>query len=163
MTHGGNIFAVARELGCDWREILDFSASINPLGLSPAVRPAVEAAMDRVVHYPEAYSCGLQQALAEHWQIDPAGILLGNGATDLLHFFARMLRPERVYLAAPVFSEFHRAFPSARIVPFDARHWPDDGGLVVVTRPANPTGHAPDLAGFRGPMIVDESFMEFTG
>jgi cobalamin biosynthesis protein CobD len=32
VTHGGAVFVAARELQCDWREILDFSASINPLG-----------------------------------------------------------------------------------------------------------------------------------
>jgi threonine-phosphate decarboxylase len=162
VNHGGNIFATARSLGCDWREILDFSASINPLGPSPRVRPAIEAAMDRIVHYPETYSRELQHALARHWQTDPAGILLGNGATDLLHFFARALKPERVYLAAPVFSEFHRAFPDARIVPFDSQHWPGDG-LTIVTRPANPTGQMPDLRHASGPVLVDESFIEFTG
>jgi threonine-phosphate decarboxylase len=162
MNHGGHIFETARRHGWDWREIADFSASINPLGPSPGVRPAVEEAMERMVHYPEAYACGLQQALSEHWQIDPAGILLGNGATELLHFFARMLRPERVYLAAPVFSEFHRAFPDARIVPFEPVDWPVDG-VLVVTRPANPTGRMPDLSGVIMPLIVDESFIEFTG
>lgn len=162
MTHGGNIFAAARRHGWDWREVADFSASINPLGPSPRVRPAVEAAMDRIIHYPDAYSCELQHALAKHWDTDPAGIMLGNGATDLLHFFARALAPPRVYLAAPVFSEFDRAFPNATIVPFDSREWPGDG-LIVVTRPANPTGQMPDLSCFDGPLLVDESFIEFTG
>ncbi len=160
-NHGGNIFAIARDRGWDWREIADFSASINPLGPSPMVRPALAAAMERIVHYPEAHSCTLRHALAAHWQTDPAGIMLGNGATDLLHFFARSLRPSRVYLAAPVFSEFHRAFPDARIVPFDAAEFPSDG-LVVVTRPANPTGRMPRLPESGGPMLVDESFIEFT-
>ena len=53
VTHGGNVFAAARELGCDWREILDFSASINPLGPSSAVSRAIGAAMDRIGHYPD--------------------------------------------------------------------------------------------------------------
>lgn len=162
MIHGGNIFAVARRHGWDWREIADFSASINPLGPSPRVRPAIETAMDRIVHYPDAHACELQHALAKHWDTDPAGIMLGNGATDLLNFIARALAPSRVYLAAPVFSEFHRAFPDATIVPFDSRQWPRDS-LVVVTRPANPTGQMPDLGGFDGPLLVDESFIEFTG
>ena len=162
-THGGNIFAIARRYGWDWREIADFSASINPLGPSPKVKPAIAEAMERIAHYPEAYSCGLQQALAEHWQTDPAGVMPGNGATELLHFFARSLEPRRVYLAAPVFSEFHRAFPHARIVPFDAAQWPADG-LVVVTRPANPTGRMPALPAVTTyPLLVDESFIEFTG
>jgi hypothetical protein len=39
LTHGGNIFEIARQRGCDWRELTDFSASINPLGPSPRCGP----------------------------------------------------------------------------------------------------------------------------
>jgi threonine-phosphate decarboxylase len=163
MTHGGNIFAFARRMGCDWREVADFSASINPLGPSPLVRDAVAGALDRIVHYPEAEPCALRQALAGHWSIDPDALIVGNGATDLIHFFARVAAPSHVDLAAPVFSEFHRAFPRARIVPFDSE---TSGGLYVITRPANPTGAMPALqwlAETRSPVLVDESFLEFTG
>jgi threonine-phosphate decarboxylase len=109
VTHGGNLFALARQHGWDWRDVADFSASINPLGPSPRVREAIVEAMDRIAHYPEAYSCAVQHALAAHWQADPAALMMGNGATDLLHFFARSIETKRVYLAAPVFSEFHRS------------------------------------------------------
>lgn len=164
--HGGNVFAAARRNGWDWRHVADFSASINPLGPSPAVRPAVIAALDRIVHYPETDACGLRHTIASHWQTDPASLMLGNGATDLLHFFARMLAPSQVSLAAPVFSEFHRAFPKAAIVPFDAREWPTEG-LLIVTRPANPTGRMPALedylAATANPVLIDESFIDFTG
>lgn len=166
MQHGGNVFALARQNGWDWREVADFSASINPLGPSPLVRPAILAALDRIAHYPEADACGLRQTIAGLWQTDPAGLMLGNGATDLLHFFARALAPSRVALAAPVFSEFHRAFPEATIAAFEPRAWPQDG-LLVVTRPANPTGQLPDLEAYlsatTNPVLIDESFIEFTG
>ena len=64
VTHGGRLFEAARELGCDWREILDFSASINPLGPAPGVLDAIVAALDEIVHYPDPYGIRLQQALA---------------------------------------------------------------------------------------------------
>src|SRR6185295_13435414 len=47
LQHGGNLFAIAREKGWDWRDIADFSASINPLGPSPAVFPAIHRALER--------------------------------------------------------------------------------------------------------------------
>lgn len=166
VTHGGNVFEIARRRGWNWREIADFSASINPLGPSPTLRAAVMEAFDRVVHYPEAYAGGLRARLAAHWNVDAACLLTGNGATDLIHFFARQMRPPRVSLAAPVFSEFHRAFPQADLVPFDAGRWPTEG-LIIVTRPANPTGALPDLEAYlaatSNPVLIDESFLEFTG
>ena len=128
VTHGGGVFAAARELGCDWRDILDFSASINPLGPAPGVRTAIIAALDEIVHYPDPYGSRLQHALAAEWGVDPDCMMVGNGATELIHFLARVWR-EKVTLAVPVFSEFHRAFPDAAFVDVNAI-WPDDGLLV---------------------------------
>ncbi|MDX1980726.1 MAG: aminotransferase class I/II-fold pyridoxal phosphate-dependent enzyme [Bryobacteraceae bacterium] len=162
LRHGGNIFAFAHANGCRWQDVADFSASINPLGPSPRVRPAILDALDRIVHYPEAEPSTLRHALAGHWNLDPDTLILGNGATDLIHFFARNIATTRVRLAAPVFSEFHRAFPSAEVVPFDSTSWTGPG-LVVVTRPANPTGAMPALDACDTPLLVDESFLEFTG
>lgn len=164
-SHGGNLFAISRQMGWDWRETLDFSASINPLGPSPKAIEAIRRSLDRIAHYPEPEPEELARALARAWKIEPEQILLGNGATELLHFFARVLCFEKVTLAIPVFSEFHRAFPKAACVPVDAR-WPRRG-LLVVTQPTSPLGNLLDLEEFARrtthPLLVDESFLEFTG
>ena len=44
--HGGTVFATARSLGIPVEELIDFSASINPLGPPPGVRAAVTAAFE---------------------------------------------------------------------------------------------------------------------
>ncbi len=163
VTHGGDLFAVSRERGWDWREVLDFSASINPLGPAPAVFEAIRNSVEKVAHYPEREPLRLRRALAELWQVDEERILLGNGATELLHFFARVEAHERVTLAVPVFSEFHRAYPQACIVPADnPQMWPSDG-LLVLTQPNNPTGQTVRLGAGSHPLLIDESFLEFTG
>jgi threonine-phosphate decarboxylase len=160
VTHGGAVFVAARELQCDWREILDFSASINPLGPAPGVRSAIADAVDRVVHYPDPYASNLRAALADEWDVAPERIMVGNGATELIHFLARVWR-EDATLVTPVFSEFHRAYPLARRIAV-GEPWPDRG-LVVVTNPLNPTGAAALLPeGRDGMTLVDESFIEFT-
>jgi threonine-phosphate decarboxylase len=169
IAHGGDIFALARERGWDWREILDCSASINPLGPAPGVRAAVSQAMDRIVHYPEREPVLLRRALAQEWQLDEEQILLGNGATDLIFFAARCLSYLPVTLALPVFSEFNRAFPEARRASLtDSASWPKSG-LLVVTRPANPTGWTLSLDSIRSylkttetHLLIDESFLEFS-
>jgi len=162
VTHGGNLFEIARARGWDWRDVADFSASINPLGPAPAVTDAIRDALDRIVHYPEREPSTLRRALADLWSVDQNGILLGNGATELLHWFARVVPQDRVTLAVPVFSEFHRAWPHARCTPAaDPTRWPHDG-LLVLTQPLNPTGAAIETAA-RPPLFVDESFLDFTG
>ena len=159
MTHGGNVFAVARERGWHWQDILDFSASINPLGPAPGVKPAIVEALDRIVHYPERHSHRLTEALAAEWDVHPDSILLGNGATELIHFVARAWPHRRVQLRAPVFSEFHRAYPAATLASGDRE---DEDTLVVLTNPVNPTGAATDVPDRPGPTLVDESFIEFS-
>src|SRR5438045_8277745 len=90
VVHGGNIFEVARERGWDWHDVVDFSASINPLGPSPAVFDAIRSALDRIQHYPERELAVLRRVLSKFWNVDESEVLLGNGGTELLHWLARV-------------------------------------------------------------------------
>ncbi len=168
-AHGGDVFAIARQHGWDWRDVIDFSANMNPLGPSPLVKPAICQALDRIVHYPERESIRLRNALAQEWNLNDNQILLGNGATELIYFLARMFRNTPTTLALPVFSEFHRAFPDFSIADLtDCDMWPDEG-LLVLTRPANPTGFLLSLKALndcllssKAWVLIDESFIEFS-
>jgi threonine-phosphate decarboxylase len=168
VTHGGDLFRIAGERGWDWRDVLDFSANINPLGPAPGVRQAICAAVDRVPHYPAPQCDSLRELLSEKWNVPAPLILMGNGATELLHFFARVRRPDRVTLVVPAFSEFHRAFPDAEFARWDqSERWPTSGFLAI-TNPNNPTGRLACadfedwLLGTSHPVMVDESFLDFT-
>ncbi len=149
--------------------MLDLSASINPLGPAPGVRPAVEAALDRIAHYPAQLPGELEQTLAAQWRVKPEQVMAGGGATDLLHFVARSGWTGPTALVTPVWSEFYRAFPHALRVPLsDPESWPQRG-LLVLGQPVNPTGEAVPvevlrraIAGREGPVLIDESFIEFT-
>jgi len=166
VTHGGDIFGVARARGVEWQQLLDFSASINPLGPSVRSREAILASVDRIAHYPCRAGLRLRRRLAEEWQLPPERILVGNGATDLLFAWCRHVGPGTI--AAPAFSEFHRAWPGAPLCQLaDPATWPALGPSVI-TRPANPTGTVVDAAtvltfarGRRDPVLVDESFLDF--
>jgi threonine-phosphate decarboxylase len=166
-AHGGNLFEISEQRGWDWRGVLDLSASINPLGPPPGVRAAVIDALDRIPHYPEKHSPRLCSRLARQWNVDPAQILCGNGATELIHFAARAWPHNEAHLVIPTFSEFHRAYPEAASSRFDTL---PPTGLAVLTQPNNPTGAALAFECLRewalsreGPMLIDESFVEFSG
>lgn len=169
LIHGGDIHAIARRHNWDWREVIDFSANINPLGPSPLVKEAICGAIDRIAHYPEREPECLRRLLAETWKIRQQQILLGNGATELIFFLCRVFHTTRATLALPVFCEFHRAFPGAGAVALDCPEtWPESG-LFVLTRPANPTGRTIDLdvlqtwlASSRADVVIDESFIEYS-
>lgn len=169
INHGGNLFAIARERGWDWREVLDLSASINPLGPAPGVRPAIEEALDRIAFYPGQEPEALEQTLAQAWGVQAGAVLAGSGATELVHFVARAGWQGPVALVTPVWSEFYRAFPHASRLKLDEPEtWPSRG-LLVLSQPVNPTGEALGeevvrraIATREGPVLVDESFIEFT-
>src|SRR5215467_7578883 len=169
ITHGGDVFRIAQARGWDWREVLDFSANINPLGPAPGVRQAICQSINRIPHYPDPEAGGVRAILSKQWHVPERQILMGNGATELLHFFARVTRPANVTLVVPGFSEFHRAFPNAALAEWDdLERWPIDGFLAI-TNPNNPTG-ALAQDGFESwllstshPVMVDESFLDFTG
>jgi threonine-phosphate decarboxylase len=166
VTHGGNIFSVADREGIAWQGVLDFSASINPLGPSAAAREAIYSALDRISHYPERNSFTLRKRLAAEWGVRPQQVLAGNGATELLFEWCRHFGTGTI--AAPAFGEFHRAWPDARLCLLaDCSTWPAEGP-VVLTRPANPTGTLVSAETVRrysreraGAVLVDESFLDF--
>jgi threonine-phosphate decarboxylase len=170
ITHDADLFAICRERGWDWRQVLDLSASVNPLGPAPGVRPALEEALDRIVYYPGPAAEELESLLAASWGIPPELVLAGAGATGLMHFVARAGWQGPAAIITPAWSELYRAFPHAlRLSPNDPSRWPLRG-LLILSQPANPTGEPTPPATIRqaiasreGPVLIDETFIEFTG
>jgi threonine-phosphate decarboxylase len=107
--HGGNIWAASRATGIPEEEILDFSASINPLGVPKKAADALKAAIDRLCHYPEPYSESLSEHLGHLFGVDVDSIICGNGSAELIYLLPRALKPARVIILEPTFSEYERA------------------------------------------------------
>lgn len=170
--------------GGDADVLLDLSASIAPLGPSPAAVAAARAApLDR---YPERVAASLTRAMGGELGLDPERVVAGAGAADLLvRTFAAHLRPgDAVVVVAPCFGEYARA---ARACGATTVRWsaPAKSGfavdppaiaalarqhraaLGVLARPANPTGVAvalPQLAELMAEApgtrwVVDEAFI----
>ena len=184
--HGGGIWRIARELGIAPEEILDFSASINPLGMPPSVLEAARDAIPQAVHYPEADAFSLRRALAAFYGLDQSHFLAGGGSTELIHLLPRVLRPRRALVVTPAFSEYARALRQAGVIvdsfpldPLDGfclapdallRSLLPDTDLIVLANPGNPTGAgiSPQIVetlarGALGRLlVVDEAFVDFS-
>ena len=104
--HGGNVFAVARSLGLPPERIVDFSASINPLGMAPGVRGALAGCVDRLLHYPDKGATGLKESLAAYHGVAPGEIAVANGSTELIHLLPRAVSGVRGLIVAPAFAEY---------------------------------------------------------
>jgi threonine-phosphate decarboxylase len=153
--HGGNIYAFARSRGLSPEQVLDFSASINPLGWPRSVVKTYRQALSRVAHYPEPYAETLTHTLAAYHDLDPRLLLVGNGSTQLLYVLARVLAPRRALIVAPSFSEHAAALQqsNAQIDPLILRPpafalsldrlqktLPQGYDVLVLTNPNSPTG-----------------------
>ena len=180
--HGGNIYA-ARDNGEAW---LDFSANVNPLGLSSAVYQSVSLGIKDVVHYPDPKATELKEAIEACYNVPSYELVLGNGASELFYLFLQTVRPRNVLLPVPSFSEYERAALAARAKVNCFQMDPDDnfridwdsfmGALavadcIILGNPNNPTGslitrnelvHLLDeMRGGHQWLVVDESFLDF--
>lgn len=168
LTQSTNIFVIARERGWDWHEMLDLSVNTNPLGPAPGVRAAIERALDRIGYYPDPRPILLVERLAHLWELEPDHILMGNGATEMIHFTARMWMRETATLAVPTYTEYLRAHPMARHVPWnEPGTWAEDAFMIV----AQPNPYTGQLIAWKrlrqfllrthNPVLVDETQIEF--
>ena len=108
--HGGNIYKIAEELGVDEEKLIDFSASINPMGISGKVKDVIQQGLDNMVNYPDPDTKALRNKIAGHHNnVDSGTIICGNGSTELVYLIPRALRPGSVLVTSPAFSEDERA------------------------------------------------------
>jgi threonine-phosphate decarboxylase len=112
-THGGNVYKVAREQRIPIGRIVDFSASINPMGPPAAGLRAIRAALKQIVHYPDPDCWEVRQELAQQCGVDPDMILVGNGSTELIHLLPRALAIKSALIIGPTFEEYARALTDA--------------------------------------------------
>lgn len=100
--------------------MLDFSASINPLGPPTSAIAALEASYHRLRDYPDPDYSSLRQYLAAEHHIDPTWVLPGNGSAELLTWAARDLAQlKATLLITPAFGDYYRAIQafSGSILP----------------------------------------------
>ncbi len=185
-AHGGLRVEELRALGLAPADVIDFSASINPLGASPA---AVAALLNvDYSRYPDPGATALREAIARSAGVNPEEVLPGNGATELIHLVVRAFvrQGQRPVVFTPTFGEFERActLAGAAVHPWHANprrgfRWNFDNKgdvlrrvtppLVYLCAPNNPTGVYPSqrdvasLAGalIGGPLMLDESYTGF--
>jgi threonine-phosphate decarboxylase len=113
--HGGNIYEVAERMGVSPEAVLDFSASINPLGPPPHLLDQFNQYFNRLQHYPDIHNRSLTEAIAEFHGKSTQQIVTGNGSTELIYALPRALHVRRALIVLPTFSEYQRAFASQNV------------------------------------------------
>ena len=105
--HGGNIYKVFREKNI--KEILDYSSNINPYGIPESLKKRITENLEILERYPDPDYIELRQKLAHLNKVDISNIILGNGATEIIFLFMKVINPKKILIAAPTFGEYERA------------------------------------------------------
>jgi len=121
--HGGDVVRVAGALGVDPSEVLDLSASLNPVAPAPA--PVLARHLDAVGRYPDAAAA--TEALAGALGVGVERVLLTNGGAEAIALLAAEWPEGDV--EEPEFSLYRRHLRA--VVP-GARRWRSN--------PHNPSG-----------------------
>uniref|UniRef100_UPI003FED96C0 pyridoxal phosphate-dependent aminotransferase n=1 Tax=Collinsella sp. TaxID=1965294 RepID=UPI003FED96C0 len=165
-AHGGSTqsLGIACEGGAS--DLIDFSVNVNPAGPSPRAVAAACKALSRIDAYPDRESLALVRALARAQGIPEDTIVCGAGASDIIWRLAAAVRPKRIVVCAPTFSEYAEAasyygacvqeFPLSEADDFDvpasfARAIEGPGDVAYLCNPNNPTGRLVD------PRVIDEA------
>jgi len=173
--HGGNIYEIKRRYR---KDVIDFSANINPLGIPLRVKKLLRQEVDSLSHYPDPESHDLKIALARYWGVREENVLVGNGSTELIYLIFNAFQPAIVTLPAPSFSEYERAAriskKKVRFICLSAENdfsintrWIKDCDMLFLCNPNNPTGNllvenyasVGDIPANR--IVIDEAFLDF--
>ncbi|UKO96092.1 threonine-phosphate decarboxylase CobD [Nostoc sp. UHCC 0870] len=131
-AHGGNLAWAAALAGCPADAIVDFSASISPLGPPKSAIAAIHSQMGNLRHYPDPDYSDLRLALGDFHQLPPEWILPGNGSAELLTLAGRELAElAATFLITPAFGDYYRTLAAynAKVLEFSLSLGTGDWGL----------------------------------
>jgi threonine-phosphate decarboxylase len=182
--HGGNIFAVAQQVGCRPEEIIDMSSNINPLGALPGLIDHLKERLDRIRVLPEVDGRLAIQAIAVLLGVAAERVLAGGGTTQFIYTACAALASRRVLIVGPTYADYTDGCRVHDIEPDFFLAGPNDGfapnlerleaalagyDTVFVCNPNNPTGQLIPHAGLlrlcrthpEVRFIIDESYLPF--
>ncbi len=163
-------------------EVIKLNTNENPYPPSPGVFEAIRAALtgDRLRKYPDPLGTHFRQVAGRVLDVDPDGILIGNGSDDVLTILTRAFVPEGGLVVSPAPSYLlYRTLAELQGARFETvpytpdwdlpAPWPGQGAnLVYVANPNSPSGTSVSLAAVerltaqaRAAVVVDEAYADF--
>jgi len=182
--HGGNIYNMARNLGCAPSEIIDMSSNVNPLGPPPGLADFLRENMNTIDALPQVDAGRAVSAFAGRYDIDPDLVLAGNGTTQFIYTIPRALETEKACILGPTYSDYadacimnnvrHAYVIAEEVSDFRAdinrfEKEIQEADTVFICNPNNPTGvliPADELESLchlypNTHFVIDESYLPF--
>lgn len=162
--------------------VIKLNTNENPYPPSERVFAAIREALtgDRLRKYPDPTGSHVRQVAGRVLDVDPEGILIGNGSDDILTILTRAFVPEGGLIVSPTPSYLlYRTLAELQgarfqTVPFTSiwdlpSPWPNPpANVLFLANPNSPSGTS--VASERierlvhevsGPIIVDEAYVDF--
>lgn len=185
--HGSDLEKIEQVYGIKKEDITSFSANVNPLGISPALRRTLSERIDAITAYPDRDYVSLRRCIADYVGTDPEHIIVGNGSTELISLFIQIEHPKKAVVIGPSYSEYEReiSLGGGTTLYYPLReedgfflntadfisHLKDDIDLLVLCNPNNPTSTCITKKSMRLILdacmqhgiyvMVDETYVEF--
>jgi histidinol-phosphate aminotransferase len=181
---GKPIEELERELGLEG--CIKLASNESPIGPSPKAMAAVREALAEAHRYPDGASFALRERLAGRLEVDPAQLVFGAGADEILELLAKVLLGpgDEAVFAWPSFAMYPVVVqgmganavrvPLTRELTHDlpamAAAVTDRTRLVFVCNPNNPTGTSVGAEAFdrfieslsdHVVVAIDEAYFEF--
>ena len=172
---------------------IDFSSNINPLGISKKVFEKLRSNIKLAYTYPDPKSTELKKKIIEYvdceFELDTnENVITGNGATELIHYFASAFTRKKTLIPIPTFCEYELAAKRRKsqlvyVSPLNNNFQIDSDSITKLTNnpdneigslflcnPNNPTGkffrkeilEVIEKIDKKIPILLDESYIEFT-
>lgn len=177
-SHGG-IYSVDHRL-----VKVDCSSSVNPLGAPKAAIQVIKKNAGSLAPvYPDPECQDLKASLSRYLGVESNQLAVGNGAVEIIYWFAQTFAAKRVVIAVPTFCEYelasYKAGADVTFVPLKEDFELDADLLiekakgadaVFLCNPNNPTGMLSNTAVSKvvenvdssTKILLDECFIELT-
>ena len=161
--------------------LVKLNANENPYPPAPGVAAAVAAAVPGLRLYSDLTNAELNQAIADHWGVQPENVLCGNGSDENLLLALRAFCDEQTPLAfADITYSFYAVLCELLHIPqhilpleadftLDLRRYEGLHETIVLANPNAPTSLLAPVEGIERVLqtnpdkivIVDETYIEF--
>ncbi len=186
--HGGNIWNKFKNPVITDKNLIDFSTNTNSLGFPEEINKIILDNMPYIKYYPDPDCMYLRHSISKHLDINYKNIIAGNGSSELFYSAINTIKPSKVLLLAPSFSEYEKASKSSDASVSYINYERKDNefyidikkilkklpetDLLIIGNPNNPTGsiieHEVLIFLIRKSqenncfVFIDEAFIDFT-
>lgn len=185
--HGSDLEKIEQFYGIRREDIRPFGSNVNPLGMSPMMKQALQEHIDILTEYPDREYKDLKEAIHTYTGAEASHILPGSGTTELIVTLITTIKPKKTIVIEPTYSEYKRDLKAVKseIVDFilkeeqDFRLNPEElcsqidesVDMVILCNPNNPTSTCLSAAQLQHIIetckqtstfvLVDETYIEF--